>query len=76
VDDFMGQDNTVHDFLSFHIANFLFGDDVRQYWFEEQGNDLSDDFVDNIAKFYQSKLLRMCYPFFLWNESEEGGIEG
>jgi hypothetical protein len=50
VNDFMGQDNTVHDFPAFHIAIFLFGDDVWKYRFEAEGNDLSDDFVDNIAK--------------------------
>jgi len=49
MNDTMCKDVIIHDFPSLHISSFLFGDNVRKDQFDSQGNEFSDDFVDDIA---------------------------
>jgi len=76
VDDLLRKYGIVHDFPSFHVARFFFGDNIRKNWFGTHGYDLCDDFVDDITKSNRFVLFGVRDPLFLWDESEEGGIKG
>jgi len=53
----MGEDNTIEDFSSLHVARLLRTNNKREKGFEYKRNYLSYDFVDDIAERDGVKLL-------------------
>ena len=68
MDDFMSQNDTVHDLPSFYILGLFLGDNVRQDGFQLVSYYLHDDFVDSIVEGNGSEVLGIGDAFFFWNE--------
>jgi len=75
VDEFMYQNDVVHDLSSLHITRFLVGNDEGEDMLETQRNDLGDDFINYIAERDWPKILQIGYTFLLGDESKKISIQ-